>query len=148
VWSVIFEFFVPVVGGRLRWEFGGGWLDKRLKIAVDDAKVTAYAKRDWPPSGERGIESRSNVKSAEVKETKDLKEENSGRLLEGGDGTVGVREGGLQVSEHLGLSGPARFAWKFGRRMLWQQSGANVGLTPIEAFPDPLQDSATQTAGV
>lgn len=141
-----FYFFEPVGGSRLRWEFGCESRDRRGKIASDDVKVTAYAKRDRPRQESGGSIRIRTVKSAEVSKATILNDEGSDGMLIGGDGAVGVWEGRLQMGEHFGLSG-LRIAGKIRRRTLCPEDGANLGLAAVEALPDALQGAVAQPAG-
>lgn len=59
-------------------------------------------------------------------------------MLEGGDGTFGVGEGGLEVSDDL----RRRRAWAHGGQLGWQapceECGANVTLCKLETSYDAL----------
>ncbi len=67
-----------------------------------------------------------------------LHEEGFGHILKGGDRTIMVGEGGVQVGEDLRL----RLAWVFRWRIRWStefiQGRADVALAQLEAFPDAL----------
>jgi len=74
-----------------------------------------------------------------------LHEERPQRLLEGGDGTVGVGEGGLEVCEDMRR-------WPVLRRQLRRQAAprqcrADVALGDVEAFPDALPSPVAEIAG-
>ena len=81
--------------------------------------------------------------------TEDLHEEGVQRMLEGGDGTVGVGEGGLEMGEDLGrrpvcgLVGDGR---QFGRRAACRQCRADLALAQVEAFPDALPGAVAEMA--
>lgn len=72
-----------------------------------------------------------------------LDEEGSQRMLEGGDGTVGVGEGGPEMSKDVGRRTPRG---QFGRRAAPRKCRADLALAQAEALPDPLQGSVTQMA--
>jgi hypothetical protein len=79
-----------------------------------------------------------------------LHEEGVQRMLEGGDGTVGFGEGGLEVGEDLG-GGPVRgFGGQFGQLLGgWaqpQQCGADLALGLVEALADAPQGPVRQLA--
>ena len=75
------------------------------------------------------------------------REEGSRRVLEGGDRTVGIRKGSLQMGEHVRRRGPAcRFRRRLGRRTPSEQGCANRALAAIESLPDALQGSVAQMA--
>ena len=64
-------------------------------------------------------------------------------MLEGGDRTVGIGEGGLKMCQDL-RCGPARsFRWEFGRRATCQQGRAEFALAQVEPFPDALPGPVT-----
>ena len=55
-------------------------------------------------------------------------------MLEGGDRTGGVGEGGQEMGEDLGLG--SVFRRQFGRRAALEKCGADVALGVEEPFPD------------
>jgi len=65
-------------------------------------------------------------------------------MLEGGDRTVGVGEGGLEMCEDLGCGSVLR--WQFGRRAAPEECGADVALSVVEPFPDALQGPVAEMA--
>lgn len=72
-------------------------------------------------------------------------------MLEGGDRTIGVREGGLQMGENVRCRGPAcRFRRclrrRLGRRTPSEQSRANRALAAIESLPEALHGSVAEMA--
>ena len=74
-----------------------------------------------------------------------LHEEGVRRLLVGGDRTVGVREGGLEMREDLRRRRPARgFRRQRGRRATPKQRRADVALALVEPLPEALQGSVAQ----
>lgn len=74
-------------------------------------------------------------------------EEGSGRQLEGGDGTVGVGEAGLEMGKDLCCCGPMGGAgWELGRWTASQQSRADGGLAAVESLPDALEGPVTPRA--
>src|SRR5271163_3530551 len=79
-----------------------------------------------------------------------LHEEGVQRMLEGGDRTVGVREGGLEMCDDLG-SRPARRLGRqpgrpFGRPADSQEGGADLALAQVEPSPDALPGSVAEMA--
>ena len=79
-----------------------------------------------------------------------LHEEGVQRMLEGGDRTVGVREGGLEMCDDLG-SGPVRRLGRqpgrqFGRPADSQESRADLALAQVEPSPDALPGSVAEMA--
>lgn len=74
----------------------------------------------------------------------DSHEEGAAGLLEGGDGTVGMREGGLQMSDDV-CGGPVRgrHLW---RRTEGRQSGADLALAVLEALPQALPGAIAAAA--
>ena len=76
-----------------------------------------------------------------------LHEEGPHRMLEGGDGTVGVGEGGLEMCEDLRRRRPLRgFRRHLGRRAPPKQCRADLALALVEPFPDALQSPITEMA--
>lgn len=79
-----------------------------------------------------------------------LDEGSLGGLLEGGDGAWSVGEGGLEMGEDLGGGLALGFADRLGRCVRWRaasmQGRANVGLCPVEAFPDALPGAIAEPA--
>ena len=79
-----------------------------------------------------------------------LDEEGMQRILEGGDGTVGVWEGGLQMGEDVcGCAVRAvcrQFGGQLGRRAACGECRADFTLAKAEAFPDALQGAVTEVA--
>jgi hypothetical protein len=78
-------------------------------------------------------------------------EEGVHRMLEGGNGTVGVGEGGLQMGEDL-RRWPARsFSLQRGRQLRRRtprrQCRANLALAQVEASPEALPGPVTEMAG-
>ena len=70
-------------------------------------------------------------------------------MLEGGDRTVGVGEGGLEMGEDLqpagaGLRGDLRR--QFGRRAPPGQCRADLALAQVEPFPDALPGAVAEMA--
>jgi hypothetical protein len=78
---------------------------------------------------------------------RDLHEEGAHGVLEGGDRTVGVREGSPEMCEDLCRGWPARgLSRQLRRRAALCQRGADLALPQVEAFPDALQGSVTEVA--
>lgn len=79
-----------------------------------------------------------------------LHEERVQRILEGGDGTVGVGEGGLEMSEDMSGRAVPRCGGQrdrqLGRRAQRRQCGADPALAQVEALPDALPGSVTEMA--
>jgi hypothetical protein len=68
-------------------------------------------------------------------------------VLEGGDRTVGVGEGGLEMREDLCRRRPARgLSRQLRRRAAPCQRCADLALPLVEAFPDALQGPVTEVA--
>jgi len=66
-------------------------------------------------------------------------------MLEGGDRTVGVGEGGLEMGQDVRRRrSSCGFRRQLGRRTSCRQSGADPALALVEPFPDALQGSVTQ----
>lgn len=65
-------------------------------------------------------------------------------MLESGDRTVGVGEGGLKVREDLGRR--SMLAWQLWRRTPCGQCGADFALAQVEPFPDALPGPITSAA--
>ena len=65
-------------------------------------------------------------------------------MLEGGDGTGGVGEGGLEMGEDLGRGSVLRR--HFGRRAASEESGAEVALGVVESLPEALQGPVAEMA--
>jgi hypothetical protein len=72
-----------------------------------------------------------------LNENAELHEEGSHRMLEGGDRTVGIGEGGLEMGKDL-CRRSARSFGRLGRRTPRRQCRANFTLAQVEAFPDAL----------
>ncbi len=73
--------------------------------------------------------------------------EGSHRHLEGGDGTVVVWEGGLEVGEDVCGWGPASGNGReLGRRTATQERGADGTLCPVESHPDASEGSVASGA--
>ena len=68
-------------------------------------------------------------------------------MLEGGDRTVGVGKGGLEMGEDLRRRPLRRFGRRLGWRAAAQQCRADLALALVEAFPDAQQGPVTQMAG-
>ena len=68
--------------------------------------------------------------------------------MEGGDGTGGVGEGGLEMGENLGRG--LVFGRQFGRRAAPEERGAELALGVVEPFPDaqpgPVAEMAAAVA--
>ena len=79
-----------------------------------------------------------------------LDEEGVQRKLEVGDRTVGIREGGPQMSEDVrGQRVPRlsrQLGGQLGRRALCGKCRADLALAKAEAFPDALQGAVTEVA--
>jgi hypothetical protein len=73
----------------------------------------------------------------------DLDEEGPQRMLEVGDGAVGVGKGGLKMSENLRR-------WALGQQLGWrmprQECRADFALAQVEPFPDALQAPVAEMA--
>lgn len=71
-------------------------------------------------------------------------------MLEGGDGTVGIREGGLEMSKDLRRRSVRRFGrqfgWRLGRRAPRRQCRADFALAQVEPLPDALPGPLTSPA--
>ncbi len=83
-------------------------------------------------------------------EQRNLHEEGMERVLEGGDRTVGVREGGLEMCNDLG-SRPVRRLGRqpgrqFGRPADSQEGRADLALAQVEPSPDALPGSIAEMA--
>jgi hypothetical protein len=77
----------------------------------------------------------------------DLHEESAHRMLEGGDRTVGIGEGGLEMGKDLRRRRSARrFGRQLGRRAPSRQCRADFALAEVEAFPDALPGPLTSPA--
>jgi hypothetical protein len=81
-----------------------------------------------------------------VEEYAELHEEGSHRMLEGGDRTVGIGEGGLEMCKDLRRRAPRRFGWRFGRRATRRECRADFALAQVEPFPDALPGPVTSPA--
>jgi hypothetical protein len=75
-----------------------------------------------------------------------LHEEGPQRMLEGGDRTMGVGEGGLEMCEDVRRRSLRGLARQLGRRTPPRQCRADLALAPGEPFPDALPGSVTQMA--
>ena len=74
-------------------------------------------------------------------------EEGPRRLLEGGDGTVGVWGSGLEMGEDLCRGGPTSGRGRGLRgRAASQQCRADAALAAVESFPDALEGSVASGA--
>lgn len=94
-----------------------------------------------------GKDSRGSNEVCPLNENADLHEEGSHRMLEVGDRTVGVGEGGLEMSEDLRRRWSMRgFRRQFGRRAPRRQGRADFALAQVESFPDALPGPATSPA--
>ena len=67
-------------------------------------------------------------------------------MLEGGDRTTGVGEGGLEMCKDLRRRSARRFGRQLGRRATSRQCRAKFALAEVEAFPDALPGSITSLA--
>src|ERR1022692_467586 len=81
-----------------------------------------------------------------LNENADLHEEGSHRMLEGGDRTVGVGEGGLKMCEDLRRRPVRGFSRQFGWRAPPRQCRADLALAQIEPCPDALPGPVTSPA--
>ena len=68
------------------------------------------------------------------------------RMLEGGDRTVGVGEGGLEMGEDLCRGPTWRFGGQLGRRAACRQGRADLALAQVEPFPDALPGPVAASA--
>lgn len=68
-------------------------------------------------------------------------------MLEGGNRTVGVGEGGLEMGENLRRRRMRGFRRQLGGWAAPQQCRADLALAVVEAFPDALPGPVTQMAG-
>jgi hypothetical protein len=81
---------------------------------------------------------------------RELHEEGARRVLEGGDRTMGVREGSLEMGEDLrrrpvcGRSGQS--GRQLRRRAARRECRADLALCQVEAFPDAQQGPAAEVA--
>src|SRR5262249_40857315 len=67
-------------------------------------------------------------------------------MLEGGDRTGGVGEGGLEMGEDLRGRPKRGLRRQFGRRAPRRQCRADFALALVEPFPDALQGPVTEMA--
>jgi hypothetical protein len=67
-------------------------------------------------------------------------------MLEGGDRTMDIGEGGRQMGEDLRGRLVCGVRRRLGRRAAAAQSGADLALCPVEAFPDALPSPIAQPA--
>ncbi len=71
-------------------------------------------------------------------------------MLEGGDRTVGIGEGGLEMGEYLrcrpGRGSGGRPGRQLGRRAPRRQCRADLALALVEAFPDALPGAVAEMA--
>jgi hypothetical protein len=67
-------------------------------------------------------------------------------MLEGGDRTVGVGEGGLKMGEDVRRRPVRGFDRQFGWRVPPQECRADLALALIEPFPDALQSPVAEMA--
>jgi hypothetical protein len=81
---------------------------------------------------------RSVCVACPLKDGAGLHEEGAQRMLEGGDRTVGVGEGGLEMGEDLCRRPLGRLGRYLGERAPPQQGRADLTLAPVEPFPDAL----------
>jgi hypothetical protein len=81
-----------------------------------------------------------------LNENADLHEKGPHRMLEGGDGTVGVGEGCLKMCEDLRRRPVRGFGRQLGWRASPRQCRANLALALVEPFPDALQGPVTEMA--
>ena len=126
-----------VVGHWCRFRAGGR---QRSALRIRPRSEWAYIQGDegdtvWRPRGIRGPSD---------EEKTGLHEKGSHRMLESGDRTVGVGEGGLEMGENVRRRRSARFRRQLGRRTSRRQCGADLTLALVELFPDALQGSVTQ----
>src|ERR1700728_1804489 len=69
-------------------------------------------------------------------------------MLEGGDGTVGAGEGGLEVREHLGGGSPGWLRRQVGWSAAAKECRADLALAQVQACPDALPGAvAAQAVG-
>jgi hypothetical protein len=69
-------------------------------------------------------------------------------MLEGGDGTAGVRKGGLEMGQDLSRRRPARANRRpSGRRAASEQGRADFALRLMKASPDALPSPFAEIAG-
>ena len=73
-----------------------------------------------------------------------LDKEGPQRLLEGGDGTVGIGEGGLEMGEDLGRG--SVFRGQLGGRAAPEECGADGALAEVESLPDAQQGPVAEMA--
>ena len=98
--------------------------------ATTDVGVAGGACRAAPPTRD-GVRVCRRVATG-------LHEEGPHRMLEGGDGTVGVGEGGLEMGEDLRRGSVCGFGRQLGRRAARRQCRADLALAVVEPFPDAL----------
>src|SRR5262249_51222907 len=118
--------------------------------AIESGRRQRSALRIWSRSAWmriRGGASDAGMSGLGRGDVNRLHEEGPQRMLEGGDGTVAVGKGGLEMGEDLRRR-PLR---GFGRRLGWRaaapQCRADLALALVEAFPDAPQGPVTQMVG-
>ena len=111
--------FAPAGGGEVRWQFGHDRQDARPREPADLA------------GDRRGVPTQACPGECPGGDGTGLHEEGPQRMLEGGDGTVGVGEGGLEMGEDVappagagtaGSSGGGQRADSAVRILLWPWS--------------------------
>jgi hypothetical protein len=83
------------------------------------------------------------ARGVSLNENAELHEEGPHRMLEGGDRTVGIGEGGLEMCKDLRRRSARRFSRQLGRRTPRRQCRADFALAQVEPFPDTLPGPVT-----
>jgi len=81
-----------------------------------------------------------------LNENADLHEEGPHRMLESGDRTVGIGEGGLEMCKDMRRRSARRFGRQLGRRAPRRQCRADFALAQVEPFPEALPGPVTSPA--
>ena len=134
----------------MRWEFGNARRED-VAVGVTNGRLSDVVFRRKAVFGPRSRRIVSRVRDVSVASSGEvgsgLDEEGVQRMLKGGDRTVGVGEGGLEMGEDLGLGWPALgCGGRVGRWILARQCGANLALGQDEAFPDAIAGAVTEMA--
>jgi hypothetical protein len=109
-------------------------------------RVAIGRRQVGPGLSQEQADARMSVAVALREEGPGLEEEGSQRMLEGGDRTVGMGKGGLEMREDLCRRPVRAVGGQFGWRAAPGQCRAELGLTQVETLPDALQRAVAEMA--
>ena len=114
-------------GKAVRWEFG----HEADGLGRLHRPAEPWVSAGGPACAWRGRRANQDVGDVPGEDEIGLQKEGVRRVLEGGDGTVGMGEGGVKMGDDVG--GGAVLSGQRWRRTESRQSGAEVALGEVEA---------------